>query len=207
MFRVEQFYLLRQGLSVSSKASRCLLLLSLGICSVEYIIKQKRILYLHNLLTKSESSLVVKVFNPMRNSNVKSDWINTTLTDLRDLGIDKNLDQISTMCKNQFKVLVKSSVRNACFQSLLREKHKLKKGAEMCFEKFEILPYLHSTSCLNVSSMRTRPGVSSCPPGCKISLCNSTISIEPNFATFNEITSVESIINTPNGPKKALTWP
>ena len=154
MFRVEQFYLLCQGLSVSSKASRCLLLLSLGIYSVEYIIKQKRNLYLLNLLTKSESSLVVKVFNPMRNSNVKSDWINTTLTDLRDLGIDKNLDQISTMCKNQFKVLVKSSLRNACFQSLLREKHKLKKGAEMCFEKFEILPYLHSTSCLNVSSMR-----------------------------------------------------
>ena len=90
----------------------------------------------------------------LRNSNVKSDWINTTLTDLRDLGIDKNLDQISTMCKNQFKVLVKSSLRNACFQSSLREKHKLKKGAEMCFEKFEILPYLHSTSCLNVSSMR-----------------------------------------------------
>ena len=31
----------------------------------------------------------------------------------------------------------------------------------------------------------TRPGVSSCPPGCKISPCNSTISIEPNCATFN----------------------
>ena len=46
----------------------------------------------------------------------------------------------------------------------------------------------------------TRPGVSSCPPGCKISPCNSTISIEPNFATFNEITLVESI-------KYNLKWP
>ena len=43
-----------------------------------------------------------------------------------------------------------------------------------------------------LGSRTTRPGVSSCPPGCKISSCNSTISIEPNFATFNEIDLVES---------------
>merc|ERR1712081_102251 len=37
------------------------------------------------------------------------------------------------------------------------------------------------------------------PQGCLISPCNSTISIEPNFATFDQITLVESI-------KMALTW-
>ena len=38
------------------------------------------------------------------------------------------------------------------------------------------------------------------PPGCKTSPCNSTISIEPDFATFNEIILVESI-------KSNLKWP
>ena len=56
-------------------------------------------------------------------------------------------------------------------------------------------------------SLETRPGVSSCPPGCKTSPCNSTLSIEPNFATFAEITLVESIkynLKQPkNGPDMA----
>ena len=38
------------------------------------------------------------------------------------------------------------------------------------------------------------------PQGCKISPCNSTISIEPNFTTFDKVTSVESI-------KHNLKWP
>ena len=46
----------------------------------------------------------------------------------------------------------------------------------------------------------TRPGVSSCPPGCKISPCNSTLSIEPNFTTSNELTLVEFV-------KYDLKWP
>ena len=46
---------------------------------------------------------------------------------------------------------------------------------------------------LKANSYPTRPGVSSCPPGCKISPCNSIISIAPNFATFDEITLLEYI--------------
>ena len=45
------------------------------------------------------------------------------------------------------------------------------------------------------------------PQGCKISPCNSMISIEPNFATFDEITLVESITynlkQQKNGPGMA----
>ena len=37
----------------------------------------------------------------------------------------------------------------------------------------------------NLSEGKTRPGVSSCPPGCKISPHNSKVSIEQNFASSN----------------------
>ena len=40
------------------------------------------------------------------------------------------------------------------------------------------------------------------PQGCKISPCNSTISIEPNVAPFDEITLVESIKYNLKWPKK-----
>ena len=57
---------------------------------------------------------------------------------------------------------------------------------------------------LNLSSRsatynKTR-GLKFPPQGCKISPCNFTISIEPNFATFDEITLVKSI-------KYNLKWP
>ena len=45
------------------------------------------------------------------------------------------------------------------------------------------------------------------PPGCKISPCDSTISIEPNFATFNELTLVEFIKYNPKWPKNGPNLP
>ena len=52
----------------------------------------------------------------------------------------------------------------------------------------------------NISKHIQDQGSQVAPQGCKISPCNSTISIEPNFATFDEITLVESI-------KYNLKWP
>ena len=75
-----------------------------------------------------------------------------------------------------------------------------------------LLPYLsrmpstHSTNSGKIYRI-TKPGVSSCPPSCKISPCNSTISIEPTFATFEEKALVESIKHILKCPKNALTWP
>ena len=95
--------LLRQGLNLSSKASRCLILLSFGVCSVEYIIKQKRVKYLYYLLTKPRNTLASQIFEQMRIDPSKSDWINVALKDLQDLNINLSLAQISEMSKYQFK--------------------------------------------------------------------------------------------------------
>ena len=39
---------------------------------------------------------------------------------------------------------------------------------------------------------QTRPGVSSCPPGCKISPHNSKVSIEQNFALSSNVTVLKT---------------
>ena len=53
----------------------------------------------------------------------------------------------------------------------------------------------------------TRPGVSSCPPGCKILPENSKVTIEQNFASCNNVTSGNYQPTTWNSPEVALTWP
>ena len=44
-----------------------------------------------------------------------------------------------------------------------------------------------------LSEGKTRPGVSSCPPGYKISSQNYRVSIEQNFASSNNVAVVETI--------------
>ena len=49
--------LMRKAMCLSSKSSRPLIYLETGIISVEYILKKKRIMYLHHLLNCDDSSL------------------------------------------------------------------------------------------------------------------------------------------------------
>ena len=58
-------FLLKKTLNISSKASRTLIHGELGIISVEFYIKQKRILYLHHLLSSETESLARDVLNQM----------------------------------------------------------------------------------------------------------------------------------------------
>ena len=53
---------------------------------------------------------------------------------------------------------------------------------------------------LNLNIYKQDQGSQIAPQRCKISPCNSTLSIEPNFATFDEKDLVESI-------KYNLKWP
>ena len=50
-------FLLRKAMKLSLKSSRCLIFLELGILSVEYIIKQKRVQYLDTIRKMEEKSL------------------------------------------------------------------------------------------------------------------------------------------------------
>ena len=46
---------------------------------------------------------------------------------------------------------------------------------------------------LVAGNRRTRPGVSSCPPGCKISPYNSKVCIEQNLVISKNVALVEAI--------------
>ena len=54
--------LIRGCLLLGAKSPKCLMLLELGLVPVSHLVKRKRIMYLHHLLTTDESSLVSKVF-------------------------------------------------------------------------------------------------------------------------------------------------
>ena len=87
--------LLRGCLQVGQKSSQSLMFLELGIITVPFLLKKKRLMYLHHLLTTDTSSLVSKVFRKQIDSPRKGEWVDTALKDLDELNIKFSFNEIS----------------------------------------------------------------------------------------------------------------
>ena len=136
-------------MTLSSKSTRCLILLELQMVSVEFTIKSKRIIYLHNLLTSNSSSLARNVFIRQWEEPIKGDFASLVKQDLKDFQIDLSLDDIQNYSKVKFKTIVKKACDSVFFSKLLEEKCKLSKGKEIVYVDFEVQPYLRSGSNLS----------------------------------------------------------
>ena len=146
--------LLKNALMTSSKVSRSLVPLDLGLVSVEFILKQKRVGYLHHLLNSDDNSIVKKVFLEQHKSTITGDWTNDLKKDLKDLEIDMNFEEIQSLSKAKWKELVRKRTKSACFESLVKEKQKLSKGKEIMYSKFEMQSYLRSGNPLLTDTKR-----------------------------------------------------
>ena len=133
--------LIKQVLMTSSKASRSLVLLEMGFMSVEYIIKQKRLNYLFSLIQMEESCIAKNVFLQQLKSPVKGDWIKYVKEDLKELKIELNFEEISSLSRRKWKQIVKESAQKACFNSLLSDKKNLSKGKEIEYDDLVLQPY------------------------------------------------------------------
>ena len=138
----------------SSKVSRCLILLDLGLVPVEYAIKQKRAGYLHNLLNSDNDSISKIVFQQQLKSPIKGDWVNYLKDDLKEFNINLTFEEIGSMSKAKWKDLVKKKVKEASFKSLCKEKEKLSKGKECQYDRLEMQPYFKSGNNLSLNTKR-----------------------------------------------------
>ena len=146
--------LLRQSLMLSSKSARSLILLELQLVSVEYIIKQKRINFLHHLLTEEEDSLSKKIFLKQVEKPVRGDFVKLVNKDLLDCNINLTYDEIKSTPKKKFKEMIKHSIEKASFENLLKEKSKLRKGKEILYEHQKHQGYLKPGNNINIHDMR-----------------------------------------------------
>ena len=156
---VKQLYdldiqLLRGCLNLGAKSSRCLILLELGLVSLPFILKKKRVLFLQNLLTTNRESLVSKVFHRQILSTRPGDFISQVRHDLKELSISLSFSEIADMSKFSFKAVVNKAVREACFVSLCKEKSVLSKGREIEYESLETQPYLKPESKFSPEEMK-----------------------------------------------------
>ena len=84
--------------------------LELGQNPARFEIQKMQLLYLKYILDENEESLIKTVLELQFQKPEKRDWASTCLSDLKELNITDNLEEIKNMSKNQFKSEVKEKI-------------------------------------------------------------------------------------------------
>ena len=71
--------LLRNIFFCSRNVAKDLLYLEMGLVPISYIIKERRLMFLHHVLQQKEDSLVFRFFIAQMNSPTYKDWVSTVL--------------------------------------------------------------------------------------------------------------------------------
>ena len=116
--------LLRKIFSSHSKCPSEAFYLELGILPIKYIVKGRRLMFLHDILKRKDSELLSRFFQAQNLKPVRNDWCNTVKDDLKDLRINLSFDDIKVLSKYSFKKIVKTKIKECSFYELMSKNRK-----------------------------------------------------------------------------------
>ena len=87
--------LLRIFLEAPIGTPNCMLYLELGCIPICFLVKQRRLMFLHYFL--QQDTLLFKVLNSQIEESVKGDWIEQIYTDIEEVGIIWSLEEIQRL--------------------------------------------------------------------------------------------------------------
>ena len=135
--------LLRKLLKTPISTPKVALYLETGCVPLRYILKGKRIMFLHHILTRDPNSLISRVFWAQVQDVGKGDWCQVVQEDLDMLGLDNlSLSDIKNTSKESMKILVNNRINITALKELQNEKSTLRKISSLRYQKLEIQPYL-----------------------------------------------------------------
>ena len=91
--------LLRRILSAHSKTPVETLYLETGNIPIRFILMSRRLNFLHYILNEDESSLLHRFFKAQTECPVRGDWVTMVSDDMKELGIDLQLEEIRSFSK------------------------------------------------------------------------------------------------------------
>ena len=133
--------LLRKILVTPISTPKIALYLETGCVPIRFIIKKKRIMFLHHILTRNKEALIHRVLTAQISKPVKGDWCIVVREDLDSLGLSNlSFDDISGMSKDNLKLLLNDEIAKCSFEELNSGKLNLSKIAGIVYNKLEIQP-------------------------------------------------------------------
>ena len=141
-------YLIRSILEAPSKTPMEALYLETGSLSLKYILKQRRLMYLHHILHRPDSELIKRFYKAQKSKPSKGDWTTTVIEDRNELNIEIDDEGISKLSKYKFRKIVKEKVTVKAFSELIEKKNSHSKMKDNEYVKFKVQRYLNSESKL-----------------------------------------------------------
>ena len=121
--------------NVPSSTPTALLYLELGITPLRYIIKARRLTFLHYILTRKEDDLLLRFFKAQLLAPTKMDWCSQVKTDMEEFDIEDDFDVLKKMSKYKMKKIVKEAYKRKAFDDLLEIQAAYSKGEELVYGK------------------------------------------------------------------------
>ena len=147
--RVDEM-LLRKLFETPISTPGAALYLETGTIPLKFILRYRRIMFLHHILTRDKGALISQVFWAQVNKPAPGDWCTVLQEDMEALEIgDMSFQELEAMSQDSLKNLMKKVIRNAAFKELIDRKNSLSKIASKHYESLAIQQYLRSPSTSN----------------------------------------------------------
>ena len=145
--------LLKKILSTKGSPSKCFIQLELGIIPIRFILKQKRLNFLHYILNEDKNSMISQVFFEMKKDRRMGNFISLIEKDKLDLEITKSYNEIEEMTKISWKKYVKEKVTNGAFKYLVEENVTIDKTKHITFSDLKMGQYLTNNKKTSVTKI------------------------------------------------------
>ena len=143
-FEIIDNFLLKSIVKAHSKTTTVFTHLETGTLPISFIIASRRLNYLHNILKRNKSEMLLNVFKAQQEKPLKGDFIKLIEDDLNYLNEVYDENKFKSMSKNMFKKYIKNKIRDAAFKYLKNEQEQKSKVKNIKYTKFKIQKYLKS---------------------------------------------------------------
>ena len=138
--------LLRQIFQVAHSCPIEALYLETGTIPFRFIIKARRLNYLHHILTRNHDEMISKIFYAQWENVTKNDWAEQIKDDLSEFGLSHNLAEIRSCKKSTFKNKIRKRSRELAFDYLMKLKRGHSKLDDLHYNELVIQGYLDQKS-------------------------------------------------------------
>jgi hypothetical protein len=140
--------LLRGMVKAHSKTPTEFIYLEMGALPLRWVIAQRRINYLKNIIDRNDNELIKKVYYAQKENPSKGDFVTLVKKDLESIGMTLEDESFARTNKTTIKKEIKIAVKEAAFKELIKMKSEKKKIKEIEYKKLELQSYLKNDSDL-----------------------------------------------------------
>ena len=136
--------------SLLAKTPLELLYLETGCIPIRFILKSRRLNFLHYILNDKEDSLLSNVFKAQCDNPVKGDWITTVKSDMEEFGMKLTFEEIRSQTKDSFKRTVKKYVADSALNYLKELQKDHSKSKPLHYQKLALQEYLTANNLMTI---------------------------------------------------------